>query len=441
VQQQRAVRLRNWLMNHVLMNSCLTQLLVMLTCSPPLILMLLLMTAAAALTAATLMHRCSLLAAVTMPALPGLQMPSEAALARPQNTAQPALPKLSLSAPQFSGKNKLPSTYKPACEDWLMLSRVTGQNAVNVLGLQTLTEKAREWFYTTRELDPFASVQDYFVRLPDHFGYRNEEEYANKQWEHLRQGDRTVQQYIMDFNALALRVPGLSVADRQRKFRYSLSEPIQAKLQEDSATKRLDLRGLQDLAIEKQEALKLSGVVTSTSGGSAGGRQKFKGRRGGNSGGNASSSPADPPRQQQQQQQASGPSFLQRPQTATAVTAVQSQQPAITRTFSPPVLMRYSQHAICYGPHAFSILCCQIRVFLLSVPRGPVSFLKINRGVLRAVKFAVKRASRQSGGASNLQRSGHPHRVAAASRRARLTHAGTCRRLISARQLTVHCSV
>lgn len=233
----------------------------------------------------------------------------------------PAMPRLSLSAPDaFSGKGHLSAVYRPACEAWLRLSRVPEQDAVQALGLRTLQGEAQRWFYITQQLQEFASLDDYFNRLHEQYGYRDEHEYVNQQWHNLRQGNRTVQQFTRDFEALALRVPGLTEAERLRKYRYSLNDAIQAKLQEDSATKGLALRQLQSTAVDKEAALKLSAAASSTfSAAAKRSTPTWKGRGSGNTGGGGSNAP--------RQQQSSGPSFLQRNQPIVSVNAVQSTGP------------------------------------------------------------------------------------------------------------------
>ena len=113
--------------------------------------------------------------------------------------------------------------------------------------------------------------------------------------------------------SLPLRVLDLSKSDMLRKFRYSLREAIQAKLREDSATKSLNLRTLQRVAGDEEEAQKLSAAAASTF---AAGRKQWKRRSSGRSGSNARpNSAADATRPQL----TSGPSFLQRNQPPAAV--------------------------------------------------------------------------------------------------------------------------
>jgi hypothetical protein len=60
------------------------------------------------------------------------------------------------------------------------MQRVPEQDAVNIFGSQTLKGKATVWLYRTRQLEDFASQDDYFDRLHDFFSYRDEEDWANQ---------------------------------------------------------------------------------------------------------------------------------------------------------------------------------------------------------------------------------------------------------------------
>jgi hypothetical protein len=73
--------------------------------------------------------------------------------------------------------------------------------------------------------------------LCSHFGYCDEIEFANQQWDNFKQGDGAVQPYIQMFESAALRIPDLTVKEKERKFKYSLNDGIQAKLQEDFGTR------------------------------------------------------------------------------------------------------------------------------------------------------------------------------------------------------------
>jgi hypothetical protein len=128
----------------------------------------------------------------------------------------------------------------------------------------------------------------------------------------------------------------------ERKFRYGLIPAIQAKLQEDSSTRGMFLRELQSAALNREHALKLSGVIADTcSGEKKNGNWKQQKDSGGSGGANASSAGGLP-----RQQQAAGPPFLHGNQPAAQMNAVQSGE---QRTpLSPRTKAECQEKGLCY---------------------------------------------------------------------------------------------
>jgi Retrotransposon gag protein len=169
----------------------------------------------------------------------------------------PAAERLSFAPPApFYGDDYLPITFRSACESWLSLTQVPPQDAVKTLGLRTLRGYAEAWFFNTLQTERFASLDAYFDALQERFRYGDERDYVNMRWHNLLQGDRTVHQFTRDFDMLALQVTGLSEAARLRKYRYSLSDAVMAKLQDDPTVKDLNLQQLQCAAAQAESALR-----------------------------------------------------------------------------------------------------------------------------------------------------------------------------------------
>lgn len=124
------------------------------------------------------------------------------------------------------------------------------------LGLRTLRGYAEAWFFYTLQTEGFASLDAYFGALQERFRYGDERDYVNMRWHNLLQGDRTVHQFTKDFNMLTLQVTGLSEAARLRKYRYSLSDAVMAKLLDDPTVKDLNLQQLQCAAAQAESALR-----------------------------------------------------------------------------------------------------------------------------------------------------------------------------------------